>query len=137
MLRFKGGVSGASPLQIQLGTSALTPAYVVGFSAQGENSSGSASRPVLTRPSTPGTGSGSSISFSSSAAPAQSTIITSFSGAPSIPSVSLGTFNLPLRLRWAAMGDGAFIVGVSSYALLYANAAGGHTWSGELIFEER
>lgn len=64
-------------------------------------------------------------------------MLSTYSVAPSTPSVGVGTFNLPLRIKWAATPNDAFIVPISSAALLYANAAGGHTWSGEIVWEER
>jgi hypothetical protein len=135
--RYKGGISGASPLEIQLSADATHPLYVVGFSAMGENASGSASKPVLTRPSSPGVGTGSALPLSPSSPTASGSLVTSFSSPPSLPSVNVGAFNLPLRLRWMASPGQEVVLGVSGSLLLYAYASGGHTWSGELLWEER
>lgn len=135
--KYKGSVTGAAPLKIQLTASSSHPAYVTGFFACGENAAGSASKPVLTRPSTPGTGSGTAVALSVSAPTATATLITSFSGAPSLPIVNVGAFNLPLRLRWYATSGQEFVLGVGGSGLLYASASGGHTWSGEINWEER
>lgn len=138
MVRYSAGTSGAAPLQIQLGTGAVHPAYVVGFSAMGENSAGAASRPVLTRPSTLGTGTPNfGERYNSSSPGSHSGVLTAFASAPSIPTVGIGTFNLPLRVRWAVASADALVVPINAGVLLYANAAGGHTWSGEIIWEER
>lgn len=135
--KYRGSVSGAAPLEIQLTASANHPVYVTGFFACGENASGSASKPVLTRPSTPGTGTGTAVALSQSTPAATATLVTSFSGAPSLPAVNVGAFNLPIRLRWTASPGQEFVLGVGGSGLLYAYASGGHTWSGELHWEER
>lgn len=135
--KYKGGVSGAAPLEIQLTAPATSRVYITGFMVCGENASGSASKPVLTRPSSPGSGTGTAVSLSPSAPAARSTLVTSFSGAPSIPSVNVGSFNLPLRIRWSAAPGHEFILAVNESALLYAYASGGHTYTGELTWEER
>lgn len=134
--KYKGSVSAAAPLEIQLTASSSHPVYITGFFACGENALGSASKPVLTRPSTPGTGSGTAVALSVSAPAATASVITSFSGGPSLPAVNVGAFNLPLRLRWHATLGQEFVLGVSGTGLLYAYASGGHTWTGELLWEE-
>jgi hypothetical protein len=132
---FRGGISGAAPLQIQLGTTSTGWALIRETYACGENALGSASRPTLSRPSVPGVGTGASQSTDGRFT-AQSSIVTAFSSAPSTPSVSSGTFNLPIRETWHAPPGGAFVVGASGFALFYAAAAGGHTWTGNIVFEE-
>lgn len=142
--RFEGGAQGAAPLQVQLSTSASgagSVAHVVGYRANGETTTGSASRPILSRPSTIGTGSSVSADLRSipvGASPA-CTLITSFSGSPSVPGVTEGTFNLPIRISWLGNPEDAIVVGSQGAAaalLLYATASGGHTWSGVLVWEE-
>lgn len=135
--KYKGSVSGAAPLEIQLTASSTYPVFLTGFFVCGENASGSASRPILTRPSVPGTGTGTAVAISPSSPDASAILVTSFSGAPSLPSVNVGAFNLPLRLRWAAGFGQEFVIGVDGSALLYAYAGSGHTWSGEITWEER
>lgn len=135
--KYKGSVSGAAPLEIQLTASSSHPVFLTGFFVCGENASGSASKPALTRPSIPGTGSGTAVAISPSSPAASATLITSFSGAPSLPAVNVGAFNLPIRLRWTAGFGQEFVIGVGSSGLLYAAAGGGHSWSGEITWEER
>lgn len=137
MATFKGGISGAAPLQIQLGTSATVPAVITGFTASGDTTAGTASRPAISRPSTPGAGTGTAVAISPSSAVASSSVITAFSSGPSIAGVTTGGFNLPLRLNWRAAAGAGFVVGISSFALLYAAAGAGHTWTGELRWEEK
>lgn len=135
--KYKGNVSGVAPLEIQLTAPSTGPVYITGFMVCGENALGSASKPVLTRPSVPGSGSGTPIPLSTSAPTATAVLVTSFSGAPSLPTVNVGAFNLPLRICWSAPPRGEFILPASGSGLLYAYAGGGHTWIGELTWEER
>lgn len=134
--KYKASVAGAAPLQIQL-TATSIPIFVTGFYACGESGSGSASRPVLSRPSTPGTGSGTAIPLSVSAPAATATVITLFSTGPTLPVVNSGAFNLPMRVVWNAAPKQEFVLGLAGSGLLYADASAGHTWSGELCWEER
>lgn len=135
--KYKGGVSGAAPLQMQITAHVSNPIRVVGFFVCGENSSGSASKPVLTRPSSPGSGTQVTAEKLSPSAPVSGAYLaTSFSSPPSLPSVNVGAFNLPLRIRWTAALGQEFVVAQQKDVLLYAYASGGHTWTGEIIWEE-
>lgn len=135
MARFRIGTSAAAPLRIQLGTSSVL-AEVTAFIACGDNSSGSASRPVFTRPSTPGSGTGTTICISGIGISSQTAGITSFSVAPSVPAVTTVSMNLPIRIMTRMEKGRGIIIPANSYGLLYADAQGGHTWTGEVEFEE-
>ena len=135
MARFKTTVSGAAPLRIQLSTSSTCPAEVVEVSAGGENTSGSASYPTLSRPSTPGSGTGVVLPLDPGSS-STCTAVTTFTVAPTTPSVSSGSFNLPLRMFWLFPPGMGLIVPILSHVLLFADATAGHTWSGELTWRE-
>lgn len=142
--RFEGGTSGAAPLRIQLATTASgdgSVASVIGWSVAGENTSGAASRPIISRPSSIGTGTGQTPEVRSrpSSATPNCELLTTFSGAPSVPAVSEGSFNLPIVVSWLGNREDGVIVGsqgASAALLLYASASGGHTWTGAIIWEE-
>lgn len=138
MARFKASAAAAT-LQLQLSTSALTPAEVVGYSAYGQTTTGSTTRPAFTRPVTGGTP--SEVSRANSLTPStnpQTGAYATFSVAPSTPTgLSSGSYNLPLNLRWEAARSRGIIIPVSAFGLLYAAATGGHSWLGEVIWEER
>ncbi len=142
MARFEGSTSGAAPLQIQVSTTSGNVLVVVGLRASGENASGSASHPLVTRPSTIGTGTGVTAEVRSVPATAtpHATFLSSFSSAPSLPnSPGSGAWNLPLRTRWEASSKDGIIVGsqgASAALLLYALGSGGHTWTGGITWEE-
>jgi hypothetical protein len=132
---FKGGVSGAAPLQVQLSMPANSVGRVLDYAAAGENAVGSASRPVLSRPSTLGSGSGTAVPMDGYST-AQGVVVTSFSSAPTLPVVGSGALNLPIRVRWAAPREQSFVIYGGGGALLYAAASGGHAWTGSMIWEE-
>lgn len=142
--RFEGGASGQAPLQVQLSTTASgagSVALVVGYRATGENALGSASRPRLSRPSSIGVGSAGTSALRSIPAGAtpNCSIATTFSAAPSVPAVTEGTFNLPIRINWMANPEDAIVVGsqgMPAALLFYATATGGHLWTGTLAWEE-
>ena len=144
MARFEGMTSGAAPLQLQLSTTASgagSVALVTALRAEGETASGSASHPCVYRPSTIGTGSGTTPEVHSTpgTASASCTFLRTFSGAPSSPSLSSGAFNLPLRVAWKAPPEEALVVGGQGAVValvLYALASAGHTWSGSMVWEE-
>jgi hypothetical protein len=135
LARFVVKKSLATPLRIQLGTSAEGNAEIVRVVACGEKVVGSASRPVLSRPSTPGKGTGQIRSLNGISVPT-STAITTFSSAPSYPLVVIGSFNLPIVVDHLFPYNGGIVLASSSYVLLYAYSAGGHTWTGALEWEE-
>ena len=138
--RYVGSVAGAAPLRMQLGTLSTSVARVVGITACGESAAGAASRPFLVRPLTPGLGLSASVGkLSPGSSDPVSTLINTFSSAPSTPSVPSLSFNLPVRVVWTAPTDQGVLVGgqgVADYVLLYANAADEHTWTGSLTWEE-
>lgn len=144
MARFEGSTSGAAPLQLQLSTPATgagSIVVIVGLRAAGENASGSASHPVVTRPSSIGTGTAQTAQVRSVPATSSpgATFLSSYTSAPSTPSPAKGAFNLPMRRRWeAAPGDGLVVggQGVAAALLLFADATGGHTWNGSITWEE-
>lgn len=144
MARFEGMASGAAPLQLQLSTTATgagSVALVVGLRAEGENALGSASHPVVYRPSTVGTGTGVTAEVRSMPATAANacTFLTTYSGAPSTPTLTSGSWNLPMRVSWVAPPTEAIVVGNQGAIAalgLYALASGGHTWSGAMVWEE-
>ena len=95
--------------------------------------------PVFSRPSTIGTGSGSTAEIRSfpEGYTNACTVLSAFSVPPSVPALSTGSFNLPMHQRWKAVNTADMIVVCAGGALLlYANAAGGHTWTGSITFEE-
>jgi hypothetical protein len=134
--QFRGFVSSVAPLLIQIGSGSTT-ALITEFSAQGENFVGAASRPTLSRPSTPGVGTGTALALDPAHPAAAAAIVTNFSTLPSLPTPTSGAFNLPIRMRWVAPPRQAFVVQPSAYALLYAVGSGGHLWSGEISWVER
>lgn len=150
MALFKGATFSAAPLRIQVTAPAGAPIYVVGFNAAGEDARGATSRPILTRPSTLGSGTGTAIPVSPTGPPtlstpegmpttgnAQATVVTSFRSSPSVPSVHIGSYNLPMRVVWQVPLSQAMVVPASDGVLLYALTVGSHTWCGEITWEEK
>lgn len=137
MARFKASRSLQTPLRIQLGTTSSGYIEVVGVISEGENSKGIASRPVLSRPSTPGKGTGVAQKLDPRSPAAMTAVVTNFNVAPSYPSVDIGSFNLPQRVEWRATQGNGCIVGPSDYVLFYAFASNGHTMTGEIEWEEQ
>ena len=132
---FRATVGGASPLRIQLTAPAGVSLKVLGFAAEGMNTTGAGSRPVLTRPSVAGTGSGVAVPLDGHSV-AQATVVTSFATPPTDPAVTSGSWDLPLavRRRWTLVEAPTVLPGGS--IMLYAAASGGHNWSGEIEWEE-
>lgn len=150
MALYKGATFGVAPLRVQVTAPDESPIYVVGYSAAGETAYGATSRPILTRPSSPGEGTGVAVSMSPDAPPAfpspeglpaspvsASTVVTRFSKAPSVPVVNVGCYNVPLVIRWEVPLRDAFVVKAGGTVLLYALTNGGHTWNGEVLWEEK
>lgn len=151
---YKASQTAAAPLLMQLSTGYAIGAaelhtpnrtcFIVELAAEGETASGAASRPVLYRPSSPGTASVSLVpipvdpaSFVES--PASHTqvptlVVTSFSVSPSLPVLPSGSYNLPMNIRWVAPPKQAIVVYGNASVVFYAAASGGHTWSGEMGF---
>lgn len=137
MSTYRATALSQAPLLIQLGTDPSTIAWVTEFFVSGLGSSGSASHPVLSRPSVPGTGTPVGASPLDRGSASGSNYITSFSVNPSLPSVTSGSFNLPIRRRWTVPLSQAFVVLPSSYLLLYQNCTGGYQADGEITWEEK
>lgn len=140
--RFAGSESLQAPLRLQLLAPASTGAIgiLVGIRAVGDNSLGSASRPVVTRPSTIGVGNNSppEIRGSASTVP-RCTFLTAYSTAPFTPILTTGSYNLPIEVSWQVDTEEGIVVGgqgVDTALLLFAAASGGHTWTGEMVWEE-
>lgn len=136
MASFKANVSGVAPLRIQLTAPSSRSIRIMGFTAVGENGNGNAGRPVLSRPVTPGTGTGASVAMDGTGVAAASTVVTSFSITPTDPTSTTGAFNLPIAVHVRFGQDDAPIVPPGQTILLYAGANSGHTWMGELEWEE-
>src|SRR5260221_11717031 len=129
MALYKGGVSSAAPLRIQLSTSSTVCAFVKQVSAFGETSSGSASRPVLFSASSAGIGSGIAQPLDGAGEVAATSVITSFSTPPSDPSVSTFSSKLPMSLFIIYPRRSEVVVLPSGHLNLYASATGGHSWT--------
>jgi len=135
--------SGQAPLIFQLATKTLPsdPKTLLLFeiNASGENISGSASFPVISRPAVSGVASSTlpvvSLNHSgailSQAAPA-----VAFSSPPTLPPVSSGPFYLPIIFDIRLPEGSECIVQTSNVLLLYAAASGGHTWTAGMTWEE-
>lgn len=138
---FTAQSSGAAPLIIQLAAPDGVVAYIREATAVGENSLGSASRPQLYVPSTPGTASGDiAIAVGARGAPGRCTAGKAFSAMPSVPASNIGAFNLPIQvhLRFPeGLRPVVFGAGSTSYKAWYANYGGLHTWEGTLLWEEK
>lgn len=130
---FSAAVSGATPLKIQLTPAATRSALVVEAFACGETNAGTASRPVLVRPPTAGTGSGTATPRYPGDV-STSSVVTSFVTSPSLPLLTTLT-KLPIRFHYVAPKVGGLVVS-GSVALLFYAAAVGHAWTGDLVWEE-
>lgn len=140
MARFSGTVANAAPLIIQVRAATTgTGSYCSLFAIKvaGQSSSGSASRPTLFRPATPGTGTGQTPELRSRVpATAGATLLTSFTANPSLPTVNLGSFNLPIRVGWMMSPRDGVVFANNGAVVLYQNASGGHTIEGSVSWEE-
>jgi hypothetical protein len=136
-VRWAADAFNAAPLLIQLTSGATNSAIIIGAKATGESDTGTASRPVLYRPSTLGTGVDiQPRRFGQPPYAPTSTLITTFATSPSTPVVNLGAGPVPIRTTWMTDKDNGIVIALGGAICLYANAAGGHLWSGEMIFEE-
>lgn len=139
--RFVAATEGAAPLILQVESPSTTSLLrVYRFEASGNSSAGTASRPALYRPSSKGTGiSNIAASLTATISPTASAY-SSFSVNPTLPGLTAYSSNLPMRVEWiAAPGRELLAVGSPSgvgCVVLYANASGGHTWRGEINWEE-
>lgn len=138
MPRFTAGAEAQTPLIVQVQAGATNWGVVVGIRATGQETSGSASRPVLYRPSTPGTPSPSQTpelrSFPDGAV-SLSTAATSFSANPTLPTLNLLSANLPMRCAWMCDPADGVVFGMSGAIVLYQNASS-HTINGSLTWED-
>lgn len=137
--RFKGGDLSLSPLKLQLTPDGGNVALVEWRASLQCETGSPHSRPVISRPSIPGTtitkvaaipvdGFGSSSAF----------VISQFDTAPSLPSVSTMTYAMPsfISYQWQA-GQGGEIIALDGGALLlYALAGPGGSWDGEMVWED-
>lgn len=130
---FKTIVSGQAPLRIQLTAAGRCKIIAVNLSCEGLT--GNVSLPSLSRPSTVGTGTGAAEAVDGFSTPA-STVITSFSSAPTLPSTGTGAYNIPWNTSWLFRPDLQPEVLPGGSILLYANATAGLTLSGELTWGE-
>jgi len=132
-------VGAQAPLQIQLGPSATTTvvALIREAAAFGETLVGTASDPILVRPSSPGSGVNIFVAPLDPGGPTSSfPIIHSFSTAPTHFTPAGGPVVLPVTRRYVFPRGAEFVIYGSAAALLFATAGGGHTWTGELAWEE-
>lgn len=132
--RFSASLSAAAPFQIQLTAPSGRRISLLQVLISGDNSSGSASWPVISRPSTPGSGTGTGLPLDGTGSPA-STVVTSFAVSPSTPTAPTGSFNLPYTHR-KTFAPGMVVVEGGESILVYAAASGGQTLSGSIIWEE-
>lgn len=147
MALFKGAVSKASPLLIQVTAPSTGPIHVMEWSAYGETGAGATSHPVIFRPSLHGTGFGVAIPWAppgkpeapdTTTAQAVSEVVTRFATLPSLPIVNVGSYNLPIRRKWAApTNDQRIVVPADRAICLYARTVSPHEWSGEITWEEK
>lgn len=139
MARYEARVANIAPLRIQVGTSD-NPIQILAVSAKGLGTTGQVSRPCLSRPSTPGKGTGKVLAHvprppEPSFATTGVSVITTFTAAPSYPLVAVGSFNLPLFIEWRVPTGSGMFVPNDDFALLYAFAAGGAKWNGSMEWE--
>lgn len=138
MARFSVEVADQAPLLVQI--KSIPSGYCSVFAAQtaGQNASGSTSRPVLYRPSAPGVGTGQ-IAEIRGRVPGEtpaSECLTSFTSSPSLPTVNVGSFNLPIRVSWMTDPINGIIISNGGALALYQAATGGHVLNGGLSWEE-
>jgi hypothetical protein len=139
--RYSGSVNAANPLIIQVqstSSGAGSVASLFAIKAEGQNSTGSASRPVIFRPLTPGSGTAQTPEIRSrlSNEPASCTLLTTFTSSPSLPTVNLGAFNLPIKVSWMVDSLDGIIFSNGGAIALYQNTSGGHKVAGNVSFEE-
>lgn len=129
-----------APLRLQVKAPSGVVGILVELRASGDTSLGTASRPALSRPSIIGTGTDQTpLQRGRASASARCSWLASFSGAPSTPTLLSGAYNLPIHVHWMANSDEGVVFGgggADGALLLYAVGGGGHTWSGELVWEE-
>jgi len=136
---FRGGTQGQAPLRLQLSAPVGTIGRVQEIWCEGENSSGSASRPHVSRPSTIGVGAAIPVTgIGGTWRTPSCTLTDTFSVGPSLPAVVSGPLSLPIVVQ--SVFSTPILVGgqgVLGALLVYADASGGHTWTASIRWEER
>lgn len=138
MSEFRAGIEAASPLLAQLESSSVT-AEIVGFDGGGDNALGSTSRPILYRPASPGDWSGFHLippTRVNGLAEAEAVFPTVFITPPSVPSIPTSSVKVPLQICLRMPLGQGLVVFPGAPMVLYANTAGGHAWTVNLIWEE-
>lgn len=136
---FTGGTSLQAPLRLQLRVPSGQTARLYSILAAGDNATGQASRPSLSRPGTLGSGNSILVHPTQNVGVSRCTLSDTFSVAPSLPSLNIGSYALPIIARWEAPRGGGIICGTQNMdagLLLFSNATAGHTWSARLTWEE-
>lgn len=139
MIRFIGTAANQAPLLIQVTSGAGSTSVCFGIEVAGQSSTGTASRPVLWRPSTLGTGTAQlpeSRGEGSFGATSSATLLTAFGTSPSLPVVSTGAFNLPMKISWLVDPSDGVVFALGGAVALYQNAAGGHQINGSVTWED-
>lgn len=140
MPAFKGGTSLQAPLRLQLRVPSGRTARLYSIYASGDNTLGQASRPALTRPGTLGGGNSLTTYPLTGVTASLCTLSDQFSVAPSLPSLNIGSFALPIEITWECPPGGGVVAGtqgLDSGLLLFSNATSGHTWSAHFLWEEK
>lgn len=140
MIRFIGTVANAAPLLIQVASGAGSTSVCFGVEVAGQSSTGTASRPVLWRPSTLGTGTAQTPEArgqGSVGAVSTATLLTAFGTSPSLPVVSTGAFNLPIKVSWLVDPSDGIVFALGGAVAFYQNAAGGHQINGSITWEDQ
>jgi hypothetical protein len=136
---YRGGTSLQAPLRLQLRVPAGQTARLYSIYAAGDSSTGQGSRPALTRPGTLGVGNSLPTFPLYVATPSRCVLSDAFSVAPSLPSLNIGPFALPIIVNWEAPKGGGIQVGgqgANTGLLLFSNATGGHSWTASFTWEE-
>jgi hypothetical protein len=138
MSAFKGGANNLSPLKLQLTPDGESLSLVEWRASLGAETGAAHSRPILSRPTVPGTtiskvasvpvnGVGTTNGF----------VISQFDTAPSLPSAGTMTYSIPsfVSYQWQAPPREGLVVYDGNALLLYALAGAGGSWDGEMVFE--
>lgn len=135
MAVYRLAVAGQGPLRMQLGAVPSNRLVkLLEVAAHGETTAGTSTSPVLSRPSTVGTG--TNIFAQGADSTAVCPVIVTFSSAPSVPATGGSLPALPARKRIVFPPRSTPLVYPAAAILLYASVSGGHTWTDELTWEE-
>ncbi len=140
MSRFKGGDSNLSPLKLQLTTNGSSVVLTEWRAALQCEQNTAHSRPVLSRPSIPGTTiAKTNATCVNGVGTAASYVISQFNSEPSLPAVASMLYNMPSYISYQYQApERAGLVAYDGQALLlYALASPGGAWDGELVWEEK